>query len=166
MRIPFIDELDEAHTILIAGAGGGFDVFCGLPLYFWLKNAGKTVHLANLSFTDLGFCDGVRPVPSLVKVLPNTGSSANYFPEVYLSQWLSERYGETPVYAIERAGSAPCRPLTSGSSKPINRIRSSWSMAAPTAFCVGTKSGSERRRKTWPAFLPQMPSKVYPENTW
>jgi hypothetical protein len=107
MKLPFFNELEKAQTILIAGAGGGFDVFCGLPLYFWLKKAGKTVHLANLSFTDLGFCDGARPVPSLVKVLPNTGGSANYFPEVYLSQWLSERYGETPVYSIERTGVRP-----------------------------------------------------------
>lgn len=107
MKLPFFTGLEKAQTILIAGAGGGFDVFCGLPLYFWLKNAGKTVHLANLSFTDLGFCDGVRPVASLVKVLPNTGGSANYFPEVYLSQWLSDRYGETPIYALERTGVKP-----------------------------------------------------------
>ena len=37
MKLPFFDELDEAQNILIAGAGGGFDVFGGLPLYFWLK---------------------------------------------------------------------------------------------------------------------------------
>ena len=33
MKIPFFNELDEAQNILIAGAGGGFDVFCGLPLF-------------------------------------------------------------------------------------------------------------------------------------
>lgn len=104
MKIPFFSELDKAQNILIAGAGGGFDVFCGLPLYFWLRNARKTVHLANLSFSELGFCDGERPVPSLTRVLPNTGGSANYFPEVYLAQWLTSRFGETPVYAIERSG--------------------------------------------------------------
>ena len=107
MRIPFFDQLEKAETVLIAGAGGGFDVFCGLPLYFWLRNAGKTVHLANLSFTDLRFCDGQRPVPSLVRVLPTTGGSSSYFPEVHLSSWLSDRFGETPVYAIERSGARP-----------------------------------------------------------
>ncbi len=107
MRLPFFNELDKAQNILIAGAGGGFDVFCGLPLYFWLRNAGKTVHLANLSFTELGFCEGERPAPSMVRVLPNTGGSANYFPEVYLAQWLTKRFGETPVYAIERSGAKP-----------------------------------------------------------
>ena len=107
MKIPLFNELEKAGTVLIAGAGGGFDIFCGLPIYCWLKQAGKTVHLANLSFTNLGDCDGQRPVPSLMRVLPNTGGSANYFPEVYLSQWLSTRYGETPVYAIERTGVRP-----------------------------------------------------------
>ncbi|HXI71461.1 MAG TPA: DUF1152 domain-containing protein [Verrucomicrobiae bacterium] len=107
MRIPLFNELDKSQNILIVGAGGGFDVFCGLPLYFWLRDAGKTVHLANLSFSELGFCEGERPTPSMLRVLPNTGGSANYFPELYLSQWLSSRFGETPVYAIERSGVKP-----------------------------------------------------------
>jgi hypothetical protein len=108
MRIPFFGEIERSQNILIAGAGGGFDVFCGLPLYFHLRSRGKTVHLANLSFSELGFCEGSRPVPSLMQVMPDTGGPANYFPEVYLAQWLSERYGEaTPVYAIERSGAQP-----------------------------------------------------------
>jgi hypothetical protein len=107
MRLPFFDALDRAKNILIAGAGGGFDVFCGLPLYFSLKKAGKNVHVANLSFTELGFCDGVRPVVSLVRVLPQTNGPQNYFPEVHLATWLSNRFGETPVYAIERQGARP-----------------------------------------------------------
>jgi hypothetical protein len=104
MRIPFFTELEPAQTVLLAGAGGGFDVFAGLPLYFWLRGAGKTVHLANLSFTELGFCEGQRPVPSLLRVSPNSVGPANYFPELHLAQWLSARFGETPVYAIQRGG--------------------------------------------------------------
>ncbi len=107
MKLPLFSELEKAQTILIAGAGGGFDVFCGLPLYFWLRNLGKNVHLANLSFTELGFCEGERPTPSLLRVLPSTGGSSNYFPEVYLAQWLTARFGITPVYAIERTGVKP-----------------------------------------------------------
>ncbi|HKX62493.1 MAG TPA: DUF1152 domain-containing protein [Verrucomicrobiae bacterium] len=110
MKIPFFNELDGSKNILIAGAGGGFDVFCGLPLFVWLKRAGKTVHLANLSFSELGFCEGERPVPSMVRVLANTGGgSQNYFPEVYLAAWLAARFGETPIYAIERRGARPVR---------------------------------------------------------
>jgi hypothetical protein len=107
VNIPFLAELENAERILIAGAGGGYDVFSGLPLFFQLKNAGKAVWLANLSFTDLAMCDGERPVPSVVRVLPTTGGSGDYFPEAHLSSWLSARFGETPVYAIERTGGRP-----------------------------------------------------------
>lgn len=104
MKIPFLNGLEKAQNILIAGAGGGFDVFCGLPLYFWLKNAGKQVHLANLSFTNFEFSNAERLVPNLVRVAANTGGSAMYFPEVHLASWLSERFGETSVFAIDRGG--------------------------------------------------------------
>jgi hypothetical protein len=107
MRIAFFDELNKAQDVLIAGAGGGFDVFAGLPLYFWLRDAGKSVHLANLSFSELISCDGERPVPSLVRVLPNTSGSTNYFPEAHLARWLADRVGDTPIYALERAGARP-----------------------------------------------------------
>lgn len=107
MNLPFFQALDKAQNILLAGAGGGFDIFCGLPLYFSLKRAGKTVHLANLSFTQLDYCDGEQPIESLIRVLPNTGGSQNYFPEVHLASWLSQRFGETPVYAIKRTGVKP-----------------------------------------------------------
>ena len=46
MKIPFFSELGKAQNILIAGAGGGLDVFCGLPLYFWLRNAGNGADLS------------------------------------------------------------------------------------------------------------------------
>ncbi len=107
MKLPFFQMVESAQTVLIAGAGGGFDIFCGLPLYLWLRNAGKTVHLANLSFADLGFGDGERPVPSLLRVTSRTSGSREYFPEAHLAAWLEQRFGETPIYAIERAGAKP-----------------------------------------------------------
>ncbi len=107
MRIPFFDQIEESKTVLLAGAGGGFDIFSGLPIYFWLKSQGKTVHLANLSFTELDCCAGERPGPALMRVTPDASGLVSYFPELYLSQWLSDRYGETPVYAIERVGAKP-----------------------------------------------------------
>jgi len=36
MKLRFFDELEPAHKILIA-SGGGFDMFCGWPLFCWLK---------------------------------------------------------------------------------------------------------------------------------
>ena len=46
-----LNGLEESENILIAGAGGGFDIFCGLPLFFALEQAGKKVTLANYSFS-------------------------------------------------------------------------------------------------------------------
>ncbi len=104
MRIPFFEALNDSRAVLIAGAGGGFDVFAGLPLYFWLRAAGKTVHLANLSFTVLDFCEGERPVPSVLRVTPDTRGPNNYFPEFYLAQWFASRSEAVPVFAIDRSG--------------------------------------------------------------
>lgn len=104
--MPFFNEFQTAENILIAGAGGGFDVFCGLPLYYWLKKTGKRVHLANLSSGALGFSDAENPVPALWKITARTGA-AKYFPEMHLSRWLSDRFGETPIFAIEPVGAHP-----------------------------------------------------------
>lgn len=40
LQLPFFAELAKARNILIAGVDGGFNIFCGLPLYFGLKAAG------------------------------------------------------------------------------------------------------------------------------
>ena len=106
MNLPFFSELDGARSILIAGAGGGFDVFCGLPLYTALKRAGRTVHLANLSSGALGFCDAENPVPGLWRITSTTAAT-KYFPEMHLSAWLSKHYGETPIFAVAPEGARP-----------------------------------------------------------
>ena len=45
-----LTRLKAAERILIAGAGGGFDIYAGLPIALALRAAGKEVHRANLSF--------------------------------------------------------------------------------------------------------------------
>ena len=42
LSIPFFDALAEADSILLVGAGGGFDVSCGLPLQEARLGAGTT----------------------------------------------------------------------------------------------------------------------------
>lgn len=43
----------EGHkSVLLAGCGGGYDVFTALPLYFYLRSKGITCHLASLSFSE------------------------------------------------------------------------------------------------------------------
>ncbi|MEM7336940.1 MAG: DUF1152 domain-containing protein, partial [Chloroflexota bacterium] len=102
---PFIKKFENANRILLAGAGGGFDIFCGLPLFFSLLEAGKTVFLANLSFTDLQAFQGEWLTPTMMKVTPETrGVKGIYFPEWYLTQWLSKQELDTPIYSFEKQG--------------------------------------------------------------
>lgn len=39
---PLFDSLKDAQSILLAGAGGGFDIYSGLPLYFALREPQST----------------------------------------------------------------------------------------------------------------------------
>ncbi|WP_344507536.1 hypothetical protein [Dactylosporangium maewongense] len=50
---PLFAALAPARNVLIAGAGGGFDVYAGLPLALALWEGGTRVHLASLSFSQL-----------------------------------------------------------------------------------------------------------------
>jgi hypothetical protein len=109
LRLPFLVELETAGTVLVAGAGGGFDVFSGLPLYFALRDSGKRVHLANLSFTNLDGVEGRRLAPAVVEVKADTRHLLRYFPEFYLSQWFREVGQEVPIYCFERTGFRPLR---------------------------------------------------------
>jgi hypothetical protein len=107
LRLPFFAELEQARTILLAGAGGGFDVFSGLPLYFGLRQQGKQVHLANLSFSHLEAASGRRPAPAVLEVTADAQTEAAYFPEVYLCRWFRQQGEEVAVYCFERTGLGP-----------------------------------------------------------
>jgi hypothetical protein len=110
LKLPFFDELANARNILIAGAGGGFDVFSGLPLYFGLRAEGRNVHLANLSFSFLPppqLTQEERLSPSLLKVTAATPLVTDYFPEKFLAQWLWAHGDDTPVFCFERTGVKP-----------------------------------------------------------
>lgn len=107
LNLPFFRELQKAERILIAGAGGGFDIFSGLPLYFALRSEGKTVNLANFSFTNLPHAvsnNDERITPTLWKVVANGYTQAEYFPEKYLAQWFQQNGLSVPVYCFQRSG--------------------------------------------------------------
>ena len=74
LNLPIAHLTEDSENILIAGAGGGFDIYSGLPLYFHFHNQGKKVHLANYSFVDFQFakmagesCEKSRPYLSAQK---------------------------------------------------------------------------------------------------
>ncbi|MFD7658204.1 DUF1152 domain-containing protein [Actinosynnema sp. NPDC059797] len=109
-RPPLFDRLAPASSVLVAGAGGGFDVYAGLPLVFALRGLGKRVHLANLSFSDLDRLDLDDWVaPDVAAVGPGSAGGEEYFPERVLARWLAGRGLPSTVHAFPRTG---VRPLT------------------------------------------------------
>jgi hypothetical protein len=89
--------------------GGGYDLFCGLPLYFALRNAGKQAILANLSFTPLNFVTGRKVTPATIEVTADSRGPGyiNYFPEGYLCQWFRKQHEEVSIYCFQRTGAVP-----------------------------------------------------------
>jgi len=109
-KLPFFDSLEDSQNILIAGCGGGYDIYSGLPLFFSLKNAQKNVFLWNLCFTadeDIAFdCPAIfSNVLYKVSASNKTKYSGTYFPELYLSQYLKEKCNlDVPIYTAIRTG--------------------------------------------------------------
>ena len=101
---PIFEKLRKSERVLIAGAGGGFDIFAGVPLFLALRDAGKSVSLANLSFTNLRNTTAAEMMPSLFHVNHQTNGEPQYFPEQYLAQWLRQNELESDVYCFERSG--------------------------------------------------------------
>lgn len=108
-RPRIFDKLADAKRVLIAGAGGGYDVYAGLPLYSALARQGCEVFFANLSFTSLAQVESERAVEALVPVLPDTVGPSEYFPEKRLAQFLHARGYTSPIYAIPKTGLVPIR---------------------------------------------------------
>jgi hypothetical protein len=107
LHLPLFAELEQAQGILVAGAGGGFDVFSGLPLYLGLRAAGKKVHLANLSFSHLEAAAGHRLAPAALEVTADSWGVLGYFPEYHLCRWFRRQGEEVPVYCFEPTGFKP-----------------------------------------------------------
>ncbi|MBI4956510.1 MAG: DUF1152 domain-containing protein [Myxococcales bacterium] len=104
-----LDRLADAKTVLVAGAGGGFDIYAGLPLALALVNQGKQVHLANLSFTYIGGTTAPFMAPHLAVVTPDVEGEDQYFPERTLARWLRTQGLPSTVYALEKVGVRPVR---------------------------------------------------------
>lgn len=113
LNLPILDQLTDSKNILIAGAGGGFDVFAGLPLYFTLKELGKNVHLANYTFTDIDLILKNETVEELIpKQLVGVNGKVEhlypYFPEGYLAEWFATVRDEPiTIWMMAKAGVQP-----------------------------------------------------------
>ncbi len=115
LNLPFMHLLEDCQHILIAGAGGGFDVYAGLPLYFELREAGQTVSLANYSFTDFPLVRVIsRPIIEIDTLLLGARGrllrDTLYYPEGHLAQWFQEAHAEeVVVWMFDDRGVLPLR---------------------------------------------------------
>lgn len=102
MQIPFFNELAKGERFLIAGAGGGYDITHGIPLYLYLtKTLGKEVVLANFSFTELPRSGAVKVFDGTYKITKDC-AMLNYFPENLICQWLWNHLKiDTSIYAFD-----------------------------------------------------------------
>jgi hypothetical protein len=114
LNLPILQQITTCKNLLIVGMGGGFDIFCGLPIYFELRRLGLTVHLANLSFSNIVFSQVAKlqqtlPLTeTLVGVTAKTEVLPVYFPEFYLAQWLQREYQEEIIiWCFKKTGVRP-----------------------------------------------------------
>lgn len=103
------NELEDCESILLAGAGGGFDIYSGIPLYLALRRRNKNVHLANLSFASLRD-ERSQHTECCFEITKDTTGSISYFPERTLCRWFDEREGaDVSVFAFPQNGVVPLR---------------------------------------------------------
>ena len=123
----------------LAGAGGGFDVYAGIPIYERLRSLGKKVFLANLSFVSLATTDAQPLTRGLYAVKPTTtGASPNRTVSASPSRWqnatsqerfrtssaLSDRSRSWPVCCSPVLGQFPRLSQSSPSQRPSLSSRS------------------------------------------
>ena len=107
LNLPIADQLEACDNLLIVGAGGGFDLYVGLPVYFEMRLHGKTVHLANLSFLTVPELKATKALTqTLVGVTPDSHGPGHYFPEKHLAQFIQMQFPdeEATVWLFELAG--------------------------------------------------------------
>ena len=109
LNIPIYETVSGCKSILVAGMGGGFDILCGLPVYFELKHQGKNVHLASFSFSDIvTYHGGIELTQTLKGVSEENNQHTGYFPELHLSRWFSKTLHEkTVIWCFHKTGARP-----------------------------------------------------------
>ncbi len=108
--IPLFRAVANAERVLVAGCGGGFDIYCGLPLALALSRLDKSVTLANLTFATPRSGEGAESITDvLTRIDATIRPRTPYFPEWYLACWLRENDHPDDVYCFERTGVAPLR---------------------------------------------------------
>lgn len=102
--------IPDESNILVAGAGGGFDFLCGLPIILELESQGHKVHIANYSFTNLKEVrQGEWHSDYLLEITDQSRlETGDYFPELHLSKWYQQKKSlKRSVWCFAQAGVEP-----------------------------------------------------------
>nr|HEX4315668.1 DUF1152 domain-containing protein [Kofleriaceae bacterium] len=92
----------DARRVLVAGAGGGYDVLGAVPLLHDLEADGREVHLASLSFTYLNGLDRARQIAEVGCLYEVGGDAA--VPRAYCPEaWLARHLGR-PIWCFDKVG--------------------------------------------------------------
>lgn len=160
-RPPFFEALANARSVLIAGAGGGFDVYAGLPLAGSLMDAGVSVHLANLSFTDLFLSDGQEWLADdVATVAPHSHGPDDYFPERTLARWLASKDLPAVVDAFPKTGVQPLRAAYQVLVEHLEIDAIVLIDGGRTYSCAATRPVWVRRKRIWSVW-PQWPGLTF-----
>ncbi len=109
-HLPILDKLGESRNVLIAGAGGGFDIFSGLPLYFALKQQNKSVYLANWTFSEIHTGEGApKQLSEHLFTVCADSKGESYFPERYLCEWFRSKGENLNIYCFTACGTQQLR---------------------------------------------------------
>ncbi len=106
MILPF-EEIPKNSNILIAGAGGGFDFLCGLPVGLELMKRGNKVSFASYSSSNLSRVKNAGWLTeTILEVTPDSYmEECGYFPELFFTKWFKEKKNkDMPVYCFPRSG--------------------------------------------------------------
>ncbi|MEL6254633.1 MAG: DUF1152 domain-containing protein [Bacteroidota bacterium] len=108
MEIPIKQELSDSKKILLCGAGGGYDIYSGIPLYFYLSALDKEVYLANYSFSAVQASQSRRIGPSGY-IIDKDSRDMSYFPEKFMVDWMEKLGIANQVFAFAKTGVRPLR---------------------------------------------------------
>lgn len=107
------EALEASSSLLLCGAGGGYDVVGAVPLLAEIHRRGRRGYLASLTFTSdetLAGTEAVESVPGLYRVKGENAKTSVYFPEAWLAAWLAEaKLAEPQVWCFRKSGVQPLR---------------------------------------------------------
>jgi hypothetical protein len=107
MQNAFLERLKGCSSVMLVGAGGGYDLFCGLPLYHYLRKQGQQVHLASLNFARPGPDWGWELEPGLVEIQVPSVVPPKIGAETCLALWFASRGEQVPIYCFGADGVQP-----------------------------------------------------------